>query len=70
MFPVSNNGELRWVKSSRSAGNGECVEVAAVRGGIAMRDSKDPQGPILQFPAVTWQGFVDSVRAGVFDRSA
>jgi hypothetical protein len=69
MLPVSNN-DLLWVKSSRSTGNGQCVEVAGTPNGIAIRDSKDLEGPILQFRALSWRQFVDSVRFGEFDRSA
>ncbi len=56
-----------WFKSSRSSGNGACVEVAIVPEVVAVRDSKDLQGPILQFRAPAWQDFIVSVRAGGFD---
>jgi len=69
MFPASNDEGLLWFKSSRSAGNGACVEVAfAGSDAIAMRDSKDPRGPVLRFGAASWQRFVADVRAGEFDK--
>jgi hypothetical protein len=69
MLPAFSAHELRWFKSSRSSGNGACVEVAFVASGaVAMRDSKDPRGPVLRFPAISWQRFVADVRAGDFDR--
>ncbi|MEU1587451.1 DUF397 domain-containing protein [Micromonospora sp. NPDC005710] len=56
----------RWRKSIRSNGSGgNCVEVAAnLPGLVAVRDSKDPTGPVLVFPPDTWRAFVgsDSVR--------
>ena len=54
---------LRWRKSSRSSGQGgECVELAFAG---AVRDSKNPAGPILR---VDLRGLLTSVKAGTFDR--
>lgn len=38
----------KWRKSQRSASNGgNCVELARLPGSVAVRDSKDPDGPVL-----------------------
>ena len=58
---------LRWVKSTRSASNGNCVEVAGTVTGVAVRDSKDPDGPLLRFSTEAWQDFINGVRTGTFD---
>lgn len=56
-----------WRKSSYSGQGGDCVEVAdGVAGVLPVRDSKDPQGPALVFPAAAWRAFVAGVRAGEF----
>ncbi|WP_182887413.1 DUF397 domain-containing protein [Microbispora sp. H10885] len=47
-----------WVKSPYSSNNGACVEVGLLDGGdIAVRDSKDPDGPALRFTAAEWDAF-------------
>ncbi|MEU2427444.1 DUF397 domain-containing protein [Streptomyces sp. NPDC007851] len=53
-----------WTKSSYSAGNGACVEVKSpTTTGLAVRDSKVEEGPVLAFPADAWNTFVASVKA-------
>ena len=58
--------DLEWRKSTFSAANG-CVEVAGVDNQIAVRDSKNPGGPVLMFSQREWTAFVGGVRAGEFD---
>jgi Domain of unknown function (DUF397) len=54
-----------WRKSSYSNGSGgNCVEVADLRSGQAVRDSKHPEGPILVFTKGGWQAFVQGIQAG------
>ncbi|WAL96025.1 DUF397 domain-containing protein [Streptomyces sp. Je 1-369] len=46
-------------KSSYSNQQGDCLEIAHIAsGGRAVRDSKDPKGPTLSFPAEAWNSFV------------
>ena len=57
--------DVAWIKSSRSVVNGNCVEVAFLgEGRVALRDSKDPQGPVLRFTPGEWTAFVDGVVDG------
>ena len=56
----------QWRKSSHSGANG-CVEVAQSDDQIAVRDSKDPSGPMLLFTPREWRAFLDGVRDGEFD---
>ncbi|MFF4925994.1 DUF397 domain-containing protein [Kitasatospora sp. NPDC001261] len=56
-----------WVKSTYSQQGGDCLEVArGSRELMPVRDSKDPQGPALVFPAEAWVSFVAAVRSGEF----
>lgn len=60
---------VSWQKSTRSNGSGDCVETARLSGGRqAVRDSKDPQGPVLMFGSADWRAFVDGAKGGQFDR--
>jgi hypothetical protein len=57
-----------WMKSSRSTGNGACVEVKSpATESVVVRDSKDPQGPVLTFSPEEWASFVTGVDGGSFD---
>ena len=53
-----------WQKSSYSSQSGNCVEVARnLPGLVAVRDSKEPDGPRLMVPSEAWQVFMRKTRA-------
>jgi hypothetical protein len=60
----------RWRKSSYSGnGGGDCVEVArSLPDVVAVRDSKNPDGPILTFSRDEWASFITRLRT--IDRPA
>ena len=64
-------GELQgvtWQKSSRDSTSGNCVECAALPdGGVAVRNSRDPQGPALIYTPAEIEAFILGVRDGDFD---
>jgi hypothetical protein len=64
-----NQGEsdTHWSKSSYSGANGNCVEVtAAALAQVAVRDSKDPDGPSLDFSAQAWSAFLTAAAQNGF----
>ncbi|MFI0356887.1 DUF397 domain-containing protein [Actinomadura sp. 9N407] len=53
----------QWRKASRSSNNGgDCVELAAFADSVALRDSKDPDGPKLRLVRSDFRGFVTAVK--------
>jgi hypothetical protein len=67
-LPAAGPTTGSWFKSSYSGGEGnECVEVADLHSQVLVRDSKDPHGPVLSFPAGAWTAFVTDVKTGEFD---
>jgi hypothetical protein len=58
-----------WRKSSYTGSNGgNCVEIADnLPGVVAVRDSKDPDGPVLAFMPDGWRAFTVAIKAGEFD---
>jgi len=58
-----------WRTSSYSGNNGgNCVQVATLPGTIAVRDSKDPDGPVLLLDPQAWHAFTTSLKAGDLTR--
>jgi len=43
------------------------VEVASLGDGVALRDSKDQDGPVLRFTREEWSAFLVGAKAGEFD---
>ena len=52
----------QWRKSSYSGNSGNCVEVASLSCVIAVRDSKNPGGPILVMRQGQWRTFVREMK--------
>lgn len=56
-----------WVRSSYSNGGNTCVEVGGLPGTVAVRDSKNPDGPALLMPSAAFESFVTGVRESRFE---
>ena len=55
-----------WLKSSFSNPSGNCVEAAQVADGVAVRNSRFPDGPALVFTGPEWKEFLRGVKDGDF----
>ena len=60
--PASLPHAAAWRKSSYSNPSGNCLEAAELAGGVALRDSRFPDGPALAFTRATWDEFLRRVR--------
>ncbi|GHA43559.1 transcriptional regulator [Streptomyces spiroverticillatus] len=59
---------VQWAKAQQSNGQGNCVEVAALDGGgMAVRNSRFPDGPALVFTPAEAEAFLAGAREGQFD---
>jgi hypothetical protein len=68
-MPTGDLPAVTWQKSRRSNPSGNCVELAALPGGaeIAMRNSRDPDGPALIYTSAEIAAFVQGAKEGDFD---
>lgn len=58
-MPQPDFAGARWIKSSRSVGQDDCVELATVDSWVGVRDSKaEGRGPVLIFPTGEWRMFL------------
>lgn len=65
---IESTDELKWFKASLSDSSGGCVEAARLPdGGMAVRDSKKSDSPVLSFTAHEWECFLDGVANNEFD---
>ncbi|MDI1460379.1 DUF397 domain-containing protein [Catellatospora sp. KI3] len=63
-----SNVDASWADGGRSdAGGGQCVEVLFGADTVAVRDSGNPDGPMLAFSRDSWQSFLDAVKSGDLD---
>jgi hypothetical protein len=67
-LPEAPDSGLSWVKSSLSFSSGNCVEVASLPdGGVGLRNSRHPDGPMLEFTPDEWHAFIGGAHNGEFD---
>ncbi|WP_097962478.1 DUF397 domain-containing protein [Streptomyces sp. or20] len=57
----------QWVKAKSSNGDGNCVELAKLDQGVAMRNSRFPDGEMLLYTSEEVRHFVGAVKEGEFD---
>ncbi|MEU5382115.1 DUF397 domain-containing protein [Streptomyces sp. NPDC005968] len=66
--PADSLHDVTWMKSRYSTADGNCVEVALLTGGdVAVRNSRDPQGPALVYTRAEIAAFIAGVKDGEFD---
>jgi Domain of unknown function (DUF397) len=67
-MPAGQLPGARWRKSARSSAQGNCVELARLSGAeVAIRNSRDPEGPALVFTEAELDAFLGGVKDGEFD---
>jgi hypothetical protein len=62
MFEINS---LSWHIASACHG-GSCVEVARLEDSVFLRDSEDPEGPVLVYSINEWRAFIDAVKLDEF----
>jgi len=66
--PMTNDISKDWYKSSFCTSSANCVETRMhTDGSVDIRNSRDPQGPVVSFTKDEWTAFLSGVRSGEFD---
>ncbi len=60
---MSNQVVSDWRVSTYTGGQGNCVEVGRSATTIAVRDTKDREGPVLHFDPAAWRAFMQRLKA-------
>ena len=63
---LHNYSSASWLKA-RNCENTSCIEITSLHGIVALRNSKNPDGPILQYTADEWIAFLKGAKNGDFD---
>jgi len=67
-MPAGQLPSAPWRKSSASNPSGSCVEIAELPGGaVAVRNSRDADGPALIYPRAEMAAFLRAIKNGEFD---
>ncbi|MCW2882923.1 MAG: putative regulatory protein [Sphaerisporangium sp.] len=64
--PATGHSDLAW-RVARDCNTSNCVTVAVTDGMVALRDTKDPDSPVLLYTESEWQVFIDGAKNGEFD---
>ena len=59
---MSDETASGWRVASYTGGQGNCVEVGRSAAAIAVRDTKDEKGPVLQFESSVWHAFTEHLK--------
>lgn len=62
--------DTQWIKASKSADAGQCVEMRPVADGVEVRDSKGDDSMILTFTRGEFSAWLDGAKRGEFDHLA
>lgn len=61
------HGDIRW-RPARPCEGGACVQVATLGGEkIGVRDSKDPEGPVITIGRDDWRAFLARIKSGALE---
>lgn len=63
----ADQGVLSW-RIARNCNGGACIRVAPRGKMVVLGDSKDPDGPVLNYTRSEWEVFITGIKRGDFDR--